>query len=220
MDLDDHDSTVNRYAGSPEKLFLRYKYVYHNLLQFGITGEKDAGEEFFKGKQKYGFDFYSFHLFARKLGVVKSLALGDFTVNLGQGLMHWQSLAFKKSADITAVKRQADILRPYNSAGEYNFMRGIGITAGIKIPLLTAFASVVNLMVSATDDTTELNYDFVSSIATSGYHRTPAEIAKKNIITQTSFGGNVSYHRNGFHLGLNAIAFKFSTPLGSRYSTL
>ena len=60
-------SSGTKYLGSPPKLFLRYRYLYKNLLQFGIVGDKDAGEQFFKGAQKYGFDFYSFHLFARKL---------------------------------------------------------------------------------------------------------------------------------------------------------
>ncbi len=207
------DSIVNKYQGSSQRLFFRYKYTYRNLLQFGITGDKDAGEQFFKGNQKYGFDFYSFHLFARKLGVIKLLALGDFTVNLGQGLIHWQSLAFKKSADITAVKRQADILRPYNSAGEYNFMRGAGITAGSKSFNVTAFSSFRKLDATLNNDTTQNANDFISSIASSGYHRTPTEFAKKNAFTQTSFGGNVSYSKNCFHVGINAIAFRFSVPL-------
>jgi hypothetical protein len=206
-------SISGKYSGSPQKLFFRYKYVYRNLLQFGITGDKDAGEQFFRGSQARGFDFYSYHLFARKLGAIKSLALGDFTVNLGQGLIHWQSLAFKKSADIAAVKRQADILRPYNSGGEYNFLRGAGITLGGKSFNVTAFASARKLDASYTNDTTQLNHDFVSSIATSGYHRTLTEIAKKNTLTQTAFGGNVSFNKNSFHLGLNGIAFKFSLPL-------
>src|SRR6188768_79015 len=60
-------SSGTKYLGSPPKLFLRYRYQYKNLLQFGIVGDKDAGEQFFKGAQKYGFDFYSFHFFARKL---------------------------------------------------------------------------------------------------------------------------------------------------------
>lgn len=207
------DSVLNRYNGSFQHLFFRYKYIYRNLLQYGATADKDAGEQFFKGNQQYGFDFYSFHLFARKLGPVKLLALGDFTVNMGQGLIHWQSLAFKKSADITAVKRQADILRPYNSAGEYNFMRGAGITTGIKNFAVTAFASVRKLDAGLNNDTAQTNYDFISSIASAGYHRTPNEAVKKNTLTQSSVGGNFSYNKNGLHAGVNAIAFRFSIPL-------
>lgn len=207
------DSIINRYPGSPQKLFFRYKYIYRNLLQFGITAEKDAGEQFFKGNQREGFDFYSFHLFARKLGAIKLLALGDFTINLGQGLIHWQSLAFKKSSDITAVKRQADILRPYNSAGEYNFMRGAGITVGGENINVTAFASLRKLDGSFNTDTAQTNEDFISSLSNSGYHRTPDEAVKKNALTQATFGGNISYKKNSFHLGINGIGFKFSVPL-------
>ncbi|MEI2750598.1 MAG: hypothetical protein V9E88_17805 [Ferruginibacter sp.] len=128
----DSSQATNFYPGSPQRVLVRYKYTYKNLLQYGIVGEKDAGEEFFKGSQKAGFDFYSAHLFARNMGIVKALALGDFTVNLGQGLVQWQSLAFKKGPDVLATKRQAAVLRPYNSFGEINFHRGVGITIGKK----------------------------------------------------------------------------------------
>lgn len=207
------DSIVNRYGGSPQRVFFRYKYVYRNLLQYGLVGDKDAGEQFFKGANNKGFDFYSFHLFARKLGPIRLLALGDFTVNMGQGLIHWQSLAFKKSADVMAVKRQADILRPYNSAAEYNFQRGVGISVGSNKFNVTAFASVRELDATFNSDTSTTNDDFISSILNSGLHRTPTEISKKNTFTQTSFGGNVQYNSTGFHVGINGVGFKFSTPL-------
>ena len=62
------DSVKNYYPGSPQKLLLRYKYRSGNLLQYGFTAEKDAGEQFLKGAQKNGFDFYSAHFFIRNLG--------------------------------------------------------------------------------------------------------------------------------------------------------
>ncbi len=114
------DSGKSAYLGSRDNVFFRYKYNYKNILQWGLLGAKDAGESY--------FDFYSFHLFAKGPGCVKTLALGDFTVNMGQGLLQWQTLAFKKSADVLAIKRQSPVLRPYNSTGEYNFHRGIGLT--------------------------------------------------------------------------------------------
>ena len=117
----DPSAGKNYYPGPQQKILLRYRYNYKNLLQYGVLGEKDAGEQFFKGAQKQGFDFYSAHLFARNLGIIKSLAVGDFTVNMGQGLVQWMSLAFKKSPAILSVKREADVLRPYNSAGEIFF---------------------------------------------------------------------------------------------------
>ncbi len=80
-----NSSANNFYPGSPQKIFLRYKYSYKNLLQYGITAEKDAGEQFFKGAQKKGFDFYSAHFYVRNIGIIKALALGDFLLNFGQG---------------------------------------------------------------------------------------------------------------------------------------
>ncbi len=206
------DSVASRYTGSPQRLFLRYKYVYRNLLQYGLVAEKDAGEQFFKGSSK-GFDFYSYHFFARKLGPIKALALGDFTINLGQGLIHWQSLAFKKSADIIAIKRQSDVLRPYNSAGEYNFQRGVGVTVAKNRFEVTAFASYRKLDANFHKDTSLSNDDFISSVLTSGYHRTPSEINDKYKVHQTSFGGNISYNANSFHVGFNGVVFAFSEPL-------
>ena len=74
----DSSSATNYYPGSPQHLFVRYKYSYRNLLQYGFLGEKDAGEQFFKGAQKQGFDFYSAHFFARNIGIIKALAARRF----------------------------------------------------------------------------------------------------------------------------------------------
>ncbi|MDN3658713.1 helix-hairpin-helix domain-containing protein [Ferruginibacter paludis] len=208
----DATTAHNFYPGSPQKVFVRYKYQYKNLLQYGLLAEKDAGEQFFKGAQKNGFDFYSAHLFARNIGVIKQLALGDFTVNMGQGLTQWQSLAFKKSADITNIKRQLAILRPYNSAGEINFHRGVGITIGRKNWETTVFASLKNVDGNFALDT--INTDgFITSLQTSGLHRTSSETADKGIQQQLAFGGNLAYNKNIFHVGVNGIQYHFRLPI-------
>lgn len=202
----------NIYPGNPQRLFVRYKYAYKNLLQYGITAEKDAGEQFFKGYQKSGFDFYSAHFFARNIGKIKSLALGDFTVNMGQGLTQWQSLAFKKSSDVLNLKRQEDVLRPYNSAGEVYFHRGAGITIKKKFTEATAFISYRNLDANFVVDTLN-NEDYVSSLQTSGYHRTASEFADKSVQRQLAFGGNFSITKNQFHIGVNGIHYQFKYPI-------
>ena len=70
--------------------------------------------------------FIHFIFFFSIAGIVRALAIGDFTVNLGQGLIQWQSLSFTKSSQALAIKREASCLRPYHSAGEFNFHRGLG----------------------------------------------------------------------------------------------
>jgi len=210
--LVDPATTNSYYPGSPQRYFLRYKYQYKNLLQYGFVAEKDAGEDFFKGAQKQGFDFYSAHLFARNIGIIKSLAIGDFTVNMGQGLTQWQSLAFKKSPDVINIKRQLPVLRPYNSAGEINFHRGLGITIAKNNLEATAFISYRKLDANFAVDTLN-NEDFISSLQTSGYHRTNSEIADRGIQRQLAYGGNIAYNNNNFHFGANVIQYNFKLPI-------
>lgn len=210
----DPSSGKNYYAGSPQKIFLRYRYQFKNLLQFGACGEKDAGEQFFRGSQKNGFDFYSAHLFLRNAGIIKSLALGDFTVNTGQGLIQWMSLAFKKGPDILMVKREADVLMPYNSSGEINFHRGAGITLKMKSWQTTLFGSYRNIDANfIASDSVNTKDDYVTSFQTSGYHRTPGEAADKGSQKQLSFGGNISYNSQKLHAGFSIIQYRFKYPL-------
>lgn len=211
----DKSSSGTKYLGSPQKLFFRYRYSYKNVLQYGLVGDKDAGEQFFRGVQKQGFDFYSFHFFARKIGIIQSLALGDFTVNMGQGLIQWQGLAYGKSPDVIGVKRQSTILRPYNSAGEYNFQRGVGITIQKRNIQATAFASLRKISANFVADTVN-SADFFSSFLTSGYNRTNSEIEDRNNLSQAAFGGNLTYKTDRWHIGINGIYYHFSLPIQKR----
>jgi Helix-hairpin-helix motif len=211
----DRSSGSSYYLGSPQRIFFRHRYMYKNLLQFGVVGDKDAGELFFKGAQKSGFDFLSAHLFVRNMGAVKSLAVGDFTVNIGQGLIQWQGLAFKKSVDVMGVKRQSAVLKPYSSAGEFYFHRGVGITFRKSKVETTLFASLRKLNVNIVEDSAS-NEEVVSSFLTSGYNRTVSELADKQRLTQTSIGGVVTYRGKNWTVGINGIMYHFSTPVKKR----
>jgi hypothetical protein len=202
----------NFYPGSPQRVSIRYLYQFKNLLQFGVVAEKDAGEEFFRGTQKQGFDFYSAHLFARNIGIIKLLAVGNFTVNMGQGLVQWQNLAFKKSADVMNIKRQLAILRPYNSTGEINFHRGVGITLAKNYLQATFFATYRKVDANFIADTIN-NEDYISSLQSSGLHRTKSETDDKGVQKQVVFGGNIGYTNSNWHIGLNAVQYYFQFPV-------
>ena len=130
---------------------------------------------------------------------------------MGQGLVQWQNLAFKKGPDVINIKRESPILIPYNSAGEVYFHRGLGITIEKNNLQATVFASYRKLDANFNIDTA--NNDYVSSLETSGYHRTKSEVADKGIYHQTFFGGNISFNKNQFHIGVNAIQYHFNVPL-------
>jgi hypothetical protein len=193
------DTTAPHYMGSPDKVMLRYRYNLPHYISWGTVMEKDAGEPFFKAAQNKGFDFYSVHLFIRQYKYIKALALGDFTVNMGQGLLNWQSLSFGKGAAVMQVKREGELLKPYASAGEYNFFRGAGITIGHQQWQATAFVSHRYLDGNIT--------------ASSGYHRTHTEISRRGTLSQISAGGNVTVEDDNRKLGFNFIQHHFSAPV-------
>ena len=205
------DSAGKKYSGSPQHLFFRLRYQYKDLLQWGISGEKDAGEPFLKRKNGFGFDHYSFHFFLRKLGSVRALALGDFTVNLGQGLVQWQSMAFKRSADVMNCKRQSDIIRPYSSSGEFYYNRGAAITITKKKWSVTGFASYRKLDAKPNVDTMSSTF-FVRSFQSSGYHRTEGEKEARATLNQLFYGGNISFENRALKAGVNMVSYSFSLP--------
>ena len=119
------ESTGQHYLGAPASMLLRYRYKYRNNLQVGLTADKDSGEEFFGGNNRYGFDFYSFHLMLGDMRHLKKLIVGDFKAQFGQGLNVWRGFAMGKTPDPHSVKRQNNGFSVYSSADEVTFFRGI-----------------------------------------------------------------------------------------------
>lgn len=206
---------TNHYLGNKDHVQFCYQYRNKNLLQYGLTADKDAGEPFFRSARHQGFDFYSLHLFARKLGVVKALALGDYTANLGQGLIQWQALAFTKSVEVINIKRQAEVLSPYSSAGEFYFNRGVGVPLQMGRIEATVFASYRKLSGNYSRDSVP-EAEVITRIQSSGYHRTQAEIEDRSRVGQMVIGGNLALKRTQYSVGLNAISTHLSIPWQKR----
>ncbi len=206
------DSTLaaspnKRYSGSPDKLYTRYRFKFRNNISAGFTAEKDAGEQFFTGNQKNGFDFYSGHLYLSGFGKLKSLAIGDFHAQFGQGLTLWSGLAFGKSADILTVKRNARGLRPYASVDENLFLRGGGATIELGKIQFTAFGSHKKIDANVSYDDTTSNFDgyTITSFQQTGLHRTPSEVEDKNIIGETHLGGNLQFNTRKLRIGISGL---------------
>jgi hypothetical protein len=134
---------------------------------------------------------------------------------MGQGLVHWQSLAFGKSAEVINIKRQAAVLQPYSSAGEFYFNRGGGLTLQQGPVELTAFASHRALSGNRLMDTIR-GEEVVSSIQPSGYHRTVNEQEDRNHVGFTTLGGSLALRQPGFHIAVNAVQNSLSKPLRKR----
>ncbi len=205
-----------QYLGSSDKLYFRYRNTYKDRISWGVTGEKDAGEEFFRGTQKQGFDFYSAHLFARKIWKFNSVALGDYQINVGQGLTLWSGFGIGKSANVMNGKRSATGLRPYTAVNENQFLRGAAASMSLGHFDFMAFASSkrIDANVNAVDSLDFFDSNF-SSFQLSGFHRTPGEMEDKNQLRQTIFGGELAFKGENYRIGLTSVYTTYDKPLST-----
>lgn len=209
------DETSQRFLGSKDRIYARFKHSYEDRLSYGFTVEKDPGEEFFRGSNSAGFDYSSAHLFVRKwTDRVRAIAVGDFNAGFGQGLILNSGFGRGKSADAVRIKRNGYTLRPYTSVAENDFLRGAGATIGLSDALeLSFFGSRLqrdaNIVVPDTLDQEEF---FFSSLQNSGLHRTPNEIEDENSITQSTLGGNLTYSDSRVTIGANVLYNTFDRP--------
>lgn len=192
-----------RYLGSPFRLYSRYRFTYYNNVSIGITAEKDPGEEFFRGSQTQGFDYYSAHFYLRDVGRIKSLAVGDYQVQFGQGLTLWSGLAFGKSSEAVNVKKNGLGLRPYTSVDENNFMRGAGTSVRLGEMELTAFYSNKYRDANVLEtDTISQEALVITSLQQTGLHRTPRELENKNSVQEKFMGSNLTWRRQNLQVGV------------------
>ncbi|MEZ4885016.1 MAG: helix-hairpin-helix domain-containing protein [Chitinophagales bacterium] len=219
LDTLEDGTAVSKFKGSPAKLTLRYRYNYGTRLSYGFTAEKDAGEEFFKGSQKRGFDFYSGHVYMRDVGPFKHLALGDFEVKFGQGLAVWSGFGTRKGEDVLNLFRQEFPLKKYTSVNETSFFRGAAATVGGEKWEATAFVSYKaidgNVLLGVRDTLDVLDEEVLqfTSIQVAGLHRTDAELADRKAIQRFDTGASIHYKNKDFSLGGNAFFSKFNAPL-------
>lgn len=197
------------FAGGPISYNVRYRYAQPDLWQMGIVLDKDAGERCINTRTKQP-DFISAHLVIQGKGTMKKVILGDYLVNMGQGLVMWESPAFGKGSNPMALKREQEILKPYRSVGEYLFERGIAMKWHKKNIEWDLFFS------KRKHDATSYGSDstgwFVQSLQTSGLHRTHAEIASMFSLQRTSAGSCLQFQKGSYHVGLNLLAHYFSIP--------
>ena len=209
------DMGSKKYEGDPNNLYTRYRYNFDNRLSFGLTAEKDQGESFFKRSNRNGFDFYSAHFHLKDvIKNVKDLAIGDYTISLGQGLIAHNNFGGTKSAEVLNIKKSGRTIRPYTSKNEANFFRGAAVTYTVHPAVdITAFGSLKNndgnILVPDTlevEDQTNL----FSSLREDGFHRTVGEIDDENTLTRLSAGSRIRYQKGNLSLGGNVLYERFN----------
>jgi len=190
----------SRYLGSPQNVYLRYRYGFSDKLQWGLTAEKDAGEPFGKKGNPAGFDFYSGHIQLSNVGCIRTLVVGDYYAQLGQGLTLWHGGVFGKSSDALNVAKRGVGVKAYGGANESSFFRGAAACVNVTRRLaVTAFFSYKN--VDANADT----LGAFSTLQTTGLHNTPKTMSEKHAISEVAAGANVSCSMSKLRVGVTGL---------------
>ncbi len=201
------------FAGSSLKMYHRAIYGFHRDVEIGALFEKDAGEMTHDG-------FAAGYGVMRNVLFLDQIIVGDYALQIGQGLALWRSSAFGKSAEAVDIMRSGIGASPYRSTGEFNFFRGATASFSADIPggtlSFNAFASH-----HAIDGTLQPDGS-ISAFYTTGLFRTENEKAKRNVARETLVGATARYSsRYEWSLGATAYTSKFDHDvLGDRLGEL
>lgn len=193
-----------KYLGEDFYTLMRYSFRYRDKIQFGITAEKDAGEPMFKRQHTKGYDHYGIHFILRDAGRLKTLALGDYRLSFGQGLVLNNDFGVNKVWAMDNIARRTLPPKRHFSGAESGFFRGVAAVFGFGSVSVTTFYS--NRRVDANLSADSL----ITSFKTDGLHRTPLEMSKKRNVREQVAGANVNYRKNHFQMGVSGLYHTYS----------
>ena len=193
-----------KYRGEDFYHSLRYSFRYRNRIEMGFTAEKDAGEPFLKKDYPKGYDHYGIHLILRDLGILKTLALGDYRLSFGQGLILNNDFMVSKAWSADNIARRTLQPKRHFSTAESGFFRGAAALLTIGDISVTTFYSNRRIDTNLTDD------GQFTSFKTDGLHRTPSELEKKKNSREQVVGGNVNYRRDRLQVGISGVYHSYN----------
>ncbi|WP_241502268.1 ComEA family DNA-binding protein [Hymenobacter glacialis] len=215
---------TTRYLGSADKMLIRYRVSHTKDFSLGFAMEKDAGEQLTWNPKngQFGADYVSAHFLLQERGRLKTLALGDYQLQFGQGLLLSSGLGVGKGAEtITTLRRSSVGVRAYSSLLENSFFRGGAATVQV-VPTVQATAFVSHKNVDANlqqaQDSLARFDEFTSGLLYTGFHRTASELANRHQLSETIGGGNVGYtsRNSNLSMGATGVYTHYGTPLLKR----
>lgn len=200
------------YVGSPYKIAGRYRNSRFNDYSLNISFEKDPGEAFryLPSRFYYGFDNYSFHVALFNQRKIKALCLGDYSIQMGQGLLAGSGFTLGKGAEaISTIRRNYTGIKPFSSFAEIGFYRGAALCIVLHPQWeLSIFASRKRVDASFADT----SLGSFKSIMGTGYHRTANELATRKTVVEFDEGAQLSYfsRRKNLRISANSLFSQFN----------
>lgn len=203
----------NGYLGYKYKYNLKISGKFSDNIKYGFCGSQDAGEPLFANKNKLGMDYYSFYIKIGNIKRLKTLVIGQYNIKLGMGLIQNNCFGYGKQMMISSMNNYDATITGHATRSDGGYFQGIANTIDIGKSdsqskwTLTTFWSYRNIDATLNKDGS------ISTIITSGYHRTPTEMEKKNNSSTTSLGAHINYKRNGIHMGISTVYNWFNRDL-------
>lgn len=196
--------------GPPWKLLTRYKFTTGGLTG-GFTSEKDSGEKLISGKPPLP-DFLSGYICWSGKGLLRKVIAGDFGARFGMGTNINTGLRTGLSLTQTGYLSGNDEIKPYTSADENNFFRGMALHLQLKRTGLCLFYSRKSIDASL-DTASDNKGQYIVSFYKSGLHNTSSTIEKKDVLTEYSYGVNITEDLRNIKIGFLFSENRFSFPV-------
>ena len=206
----------NGYLGYPYRHTVRYELTAGaDRLRAGLVAAQDAGEPFFAGANRWGYDYYSAYLQLKLPGRLRQLVVGRYKLAAGMGLVLGQSFQLGKLATLQSLGRTTATIRPHASRSESGYFQGVAATVALSRPLsLSSFVSSRPIDATLADSTA------ARTLITSGYHRTPTEMGKKGNTHLTAAGSRLTFSQGALRMGATAVFTALDRPLAPQRQTL
>jgi competence ComEA-like helix-hairpin-helix protein len=184
----------------PYRTYQRAELAVGDVLQATALWEKDPGEE-----RLNDFSSFSIRYLPREPIVI---IVGNYQIEVGQGLVLWGPYRFGKGGDpVLPVQQTGRGLREYRAVDENSALSGVA--ASLSLPSISAIA----FWSTARLDATLLQSGAVARLDRSGYHRGPSGEARKDAQEERLWGGRlVWFPTDWFRLGTTAYAARYARP--------
>lgn len=186
----------NGYRGARYYNRAHYTFSATQHIQASIHMERDAGEK--------GIDSYGGQLMLKDFGHLETLVIGDFKTGFGEGLVLNQGFSMGKSS---LLSRPSQGIKAHKGYDEHNYLRGIGAMFRWNDLHISAFASHRKWDATLSGDSA------ITTILTSGYHRTSSEWKKKGNIHVDVMGADLTWRHKEWYAGTTGYFLHTSLPL-------
>ena len=207
------------YIGAPFYSQLKYKGTINDKYGFGLTLEKDYGEQITGNGQLPIGDFFSFHAQAKNLHLLKNfkisnLILGDYSIRMGQGLTAWGSSAIFAETTVQNLRKRGATATPYTSSDENRFFRGAAATVEYKLGNFSSLEGSSFFSFKKVDARRDgVKY---TSLPTDGLHNTESLLETRKTMCELAYGATIAAKWKNGRVGINWLGYGYNLHNGQK----